>query len=603
MPGPNRGVSPHADTHAEVIAVRRRQDRLAIAVVSGIVVALLPAFMAINVRNGEWAPLALNLVAWVLDAIALLALRKGRAEVARTLMLTAMALIIAHLYLFDATRGSGFLVLLTVPLAIGFVTRMRAEIALNSLYGLAFGLAIVGVIPTHWAIPADPAARFTLIATYAMIGVLSRALMAARETGNARLEWVATHDADTGLPTRAFLEQGEIIPHGVVAGIAIRSLSDIAERHGHTVLRRLRSETAQRIRFLLPKAQIGQYGEAVYRVCFPEATTGEVVRDVDTLLRRLRAPIATPGVVITPQIDAALVEVGSPLPTVDVHRRLDITVRAAREDGVSTVVWFTPELEETSRLRTDRGDRLVTTIADGRLDVAYQPIIYSQSHRAPDVEVLVRWIDPVEGPIPPSAFIPIAEERGVIGAITAFVIRRAWSDLGDAVAAGRVGRIWVNLSPVDLASDDFGETFFSTFDGHAIDRTAFAVELTEGTLIDERVLARGTLADLRGAGFPIAIDDFGTGFSNLNYLHQLDIDRLKVDRSFVHGIGGDARRLAIVRAIIQLAASLGLNTVAEGVEDAGDCDLMRSLGIDACQGYHTGRPMTADALLSTLSSD
>jgi EAL domain-containing protein (putative c-di-GMP-specific phosphodiesterase class I) len=246
---------------------------------------------------------------------------------------------------------------------------------------------------------------------------------------------------------------------------------------------------------------------------------------------------------------------------------------------------------------------LATAVSDGQLTVLYQPQLDVESGRVVAVEALVRWMHPTRGTIPPDTFIPVAEQSGLITAVDTWVLRtacktlRGWFD--DGLPPMRVA---VNLSGRDLERDDLIDTVKQTLHDNMLEPWRLELELTETVAMDQADIATARLQELRTLGVRIAIDDFGTGFSMFSRLRELPVDRLKIDRSFVSDLGRDDDARTIVGSTIAMGHALGLDLVAEGVEDVETAEVLRTLQCDGAQGFYFARPLTAAQLSAWVRS-
>ena len=242
-------------------------------------------------------------------------------------------------------------------------------------------------------------------------------------------------------------------------------------------------------------------------------------------------------------------------------------------------------------------DDLDVAIRDGQFAAFYQPLVAPQSGALRSCEALIRWQHPDHGTIPPGAFIPFAEEAGVIDRLTDIM-------LSDAIGMCRQCRhkigdltVSVNLAVGTLTDVSFPDRVDALVKAHGLEPSALVLEVTERQVIDDLARALDCLSRLRLKGFGVAIDDFGTGYASLQQLRQMPVTELKIDRDFVHGASGDRGRRSILESSVALARKLGLAVVAEGVEDQADWDLVAWLACDLVQGYFVARPMPADQLL------
>ncbi|PVE21847.1 hypothetical protein DC522_24340 [Microvirga sp. KLBC 81] len=270
----------------------------------------------------------------------------------------------------------------------------------------------------------------------------------------------------------------------------------------------------------------------------------------------------------------------------DLLRKADIALYRAKGEGRNCYRYFTPSLDETVQLRSRLEEDLRTALADGEgLQVFYQPEVASAGQPVIGLEALVRWQHPTRGLISPEQFIPIAEETGLIMPLGEWVLRQAcivsrrWPELLMAV----------NLSPVQVRSSGFAERVIEIVRECGADPRRIEFEITEGTLLDNGEFTGKVLQSLREAGFRIALDDFGTGYSSLNYLRQFEIDKIKIDRSFVQPLG----------------RALGLTVTAEGVETEEQKRLIAAMGASEMQGFLFSQAVPEDwdaGLLSRLNA-
>jgi diguanylate cyclase (GGDEF)-like protein len=229
----------------------------------------------------------------------------------------------------------------------------------------------------------------------------------------------------------------------------------------------------------------------------------------------------------------------------------------------------------------------------GELRLFLQPKLSLGTGRVGGAETLVRWMHPQRGMVPPSEFIPFAEQTGFIRTLTIWVFEEAARHWQMLQAEGLPIVLSVNLSTRDLLDQDLPKKFDALLVKHRVPAEAFCLEITESAIMDDPQRALATLNRLSALGFRLSIDDFGTGYSSLAYLKRLPVDELKIDKSFVMSMEKDLDDAKIVRSTIDLAHNLGLSVVAEGVENAKVWDLLRELDCDEAQGYHMGKPMPA----------
>ena len=276
----------------------------------------------------------------------------------------------------------------------------------------------------------------------------------------------------------------------------------------------------------------------------------------------------------------------------DLLRHADLALYEAKRSGRGTWRRFEPRLESRAHERRELELALRRALLLREFELVYQPQVALPGDVLTGFEALIRWHSPERGTVSPLDFIPLAEETGEIHAIGEWVLREACRE-----AAGwpEPLAVAVNVSPVQFAKKDFVGTVSEALALSGLDPSRLEVEITEGVLIDDTERARAHLEGLRALGVGIAMDDFGTGYSSLGYLSAFPFTKIKIDRSFV-GEREDARSRALVRSILSLGESLGMSTLAEGVETAEQFDELASGGCQAAQGYLISRPIDATAV-------
>lgn len=232
--------------------------------------------------------------------------------------------------------------------------------------------------------------------------------------------------------------------------------------------------------------------------------------------------------------------------------------------------------------------------------VHYQPKVDATTGRVTGFEALARWSHPERGPISPDRFIALAEANGTIEALTAFVVSRAIDDCAGWTAAGFDGTVAVNIAASLLTSSQLLDRLTRVSRQHSFDLSRVVVEVTESAAMSQPHLTMELLGRLRLHGVSLSLDDFGTGFSNLARLHQMPFNELKIDKRFVIDAASSRDSQVIVRALVGLAGSLGLTSVAEGVENADVWAWLRTVGVDQLQGFGIARPMPANSVLNWL---
>ncbi|MEW7972357.1 MAG: EAL domain-containing protein [Candidatus Thiodiazotropha endolucinida] len=280
-------------------------------------------------------------------------------------------------------------------------------------------------------------------------------------------------------------------------------------------------------------------------------------------------------------------------------RHADRAMYEAKQQGRNTYRFFTQALTEGALERLMMENDLRRAVARNELILHYQPIVNLETRQLQGIEALVRWQHPEQGLIAPGLFIELAEEIGIIGEIGQWVLRAACSQLAKWDRDGfKVPRISVNLSVQQIDREGLITMVSEELNSSGLSPERLELEVTESMLIRNPELSRTVLSELRTLGVKFAIDDFGTGYSSLAYLKLLPLDHLKIDQSFVRDIGKDANDEAIVLAIIAMSKSLGLESVAEGVEETHQARFLQQAGSDLAQGYLYSRPLPADEIFS-----
>ncbi|MBV9092008.1 MAG: EAL domain-containing protein [Mycobacteriaceae bacterium] len=289
--------------------------------------------------------------------------------------------------------------------------------------------------------------------------------------------------------------------------------------------------------------------------------------------------------------------------TSDLLRRADQAVLTAKNAGGNKISVFTEDMSLRSELYNDVELHLSGVIESGSLVLHYLPEVDMRSGEILASEALVRWQHPTRGLLSPDSFIGVAESINLAGELGRWVMRTACAEFGRwrSRGAGHNAVLRINVSPVQLVSGGFVAQVADTLADFDLDGPSVCLEITESVVVQDIETTRITLAGLKEVGVQIAIDDFGTGYSVLSHLKSLPVDTLKIDRSFVRELGGNAGDLAIVRAIIALAEAFGLQLVAEGVETEAAALTLLEHGCYRAQGYLLSRPVTADAMESLFA--
>lgn len=284
-------------------------------------------------------------------------------------------------------------------------------------------------------------------------------------------------------------------------------------------------------------------------------------------------------------------------------RHLDLALHQAKREGRNLYRFYTQELSATAAEALDLETNLREAIAGRRLTVHYQPQVNLATQQIVGVEALARWPHQEMGMIPPSKFIPLAEETGLIIGLGNWVLLEACEQLAAWHREGHSElRLSVNFSPLQFREADWLSRVRQVLQATRLPSHALEIEITEGTLLRDPDEARQVLEKARSYGIRVAVDDFGTGYSSLSYLKTLPVDHLKIDQSFIRGCPGDTSDVAIVEAVIGLASRLNQEVIAEGVETREQLDFLLACGCHEGQGYLFSRPLPAEQISTLLAA-
>jgi diguanylate cyclase (GGDEF)-like protein len=430
----------------------------------------------------------------------------------------------------------------------------------------------------------------------------------------------ATHDFLTGLPNRRMLADVVNRLPGA-AGLDreariwmffldLDGFKFVNDSWGHPAGDQLIVDVGNRLRAAMPTsttvARVGGDEFVIVALC----DQNRAMDLAELAMSCLQSPLEVGGseVVITGSMgiasadpnDAAAVSAES------LMREADTAMYRTKAEGRGSWTVFDPSMHEQVRERIEIELALRTAVGQNQLFLAYQPIVDLDSGRPLGAEALVRWEHPVRGPIPPAVFIPIAEHTSLITAIGTWVLRRSIRQLSSWRAQGEVrDDFWlsINVSPRQLTDANFPNLVAEELMQHDVPAACVVLEITETVMVEASDVTEQVLFDLRTLGVRISVDDFGTGFSALGYLRRHPVTGVKIDRSFVSGLGASAEDEEIVRAVVAMSTALGLSVVAEGVETIAQRDVLANLGVTLGQGWLWGRPVDPDWFAQHWAAD
>jgi diguanylate cyclase (GGDEF)-like protein len=429
----------------------------------------------------------------------------------------------------------------------------------------------------------------------------------------SEMEHLALHDPMTSLPNRSLLlqrteqalEQASTNQHEIALLIlGLDRFQDVNDTLGRAQGDRVLREIASRLnRSVRTSDTVARVEGDRFGVLLTSLQNGaDAAAAAEKILQQLSSQIDVAGATLS--VDATVGIATGPSQGDSAEQLLQraeaAMYRAKRTQ--SRLEFFSPELEEEAPRRLVLVTALKRAIDVRAITLHYQPKVELARGRVVGVEALARWTDPVLGQVGPSTFVPLAERTGLAEPLTSLALDIAAADCRRWQEQGCFVPVAVNVSARVLVDPRLPELVEDQRRAFGLGDDAIEIEITESTLMGDHVQAREALSRLRAIGIRTSIDDFGTGYSSLSYLRELPVHALKIDRSFIKDLTHEPDSEAIVRSIIELARNLGLETVAEGVEDERVCERLTGLGCDYVQGFAIARPMPADAMLRWLRS-
>ncbi|MBV9786175.1 MAG: EAL domain-containing protein [Acidisphaera sp.] len=430
-----------------------------------------------------------------------------------------------------------------------------------------------------------------------------RAEIRTRREAEERAALLARHDPLTGLPNRrVFVETARQLLGGSEAAgdcavmfVDLDGFKTINDVHGHGLGDRLLTEVAGRLASLLPvQGMLARLGGDEFAI-LPGPMVGrtELVGLAERIVTATAEPFLVDGTRL--EIGASIGVAIGPEDGRDISallRAADIAMYCAKESGRSTFRFFEPEMDAELQEKAALKAELPIALQEGQVVPWFQPLAELSTGDIKGFELLARWEHPRLGIVPPDRFVPVAEDMNVIDALSDSLLRQACADAKHWPAHLRMS---VNIAPMQLKDPNLAARIAGILAETGFAPHRLEIEITESALVSDPESAAEVVASLKAVGITIALDNFGTGYSSLYHLRQIDLDKIKIDRSFVLSLGTEGGSQKFVEAIIGLGRSLGLQTAAEGIEDASLVSRLTTLGCNLGQGYLYGQPMPAHA--------
>uniref|UniRef100_A0AAU3I255 Bifunctional diguanylate cyclase/phosphodiesterase n=1 Tax=Streptomyces sp. NBC_01393 TaxID=2903851 RepID=A0AAU3I255_9ACTN len=464
-------------------------------------------------------------------------------------------------------------------------------------------VALLGIAPLICVVAM---AQPTLLPLFSIpLIALDSTLWIARARAEEQLR-----DPLTGLPNRQWLlertwtaldDAERIGARSALMLIDLDRFRSVNDTLGHLAGDRLLLQIADRLRLALPRgAEAARLGGDEFAVLLPVAdSTTSATRVARNLVAALGSPLDLDGLTLVLEASAGLaVFPDHALDAEGLLRRADIAMYQAKRDRTGVEVYESKRDSNTPDRLGLLGD-LRRALDTGDVELHYQPKVRFDGQVA-GLEALVRWVHPERGKVPPDEFIAIAESSGLMPHLTEYVLETALGQVARWRAQGLYVPVAVNVSPRDVHTPGFAGAVAARLARHGVPAGALQLEITEHVLLEDPQRAADTLAALTAHGVKMSLDDFGTGYSSLVHLRRLPVSELKIDRSFVARLAVDAEDAEIVRCTVDLAHSLGLLVVAEGVEDDETWERLRDLGCDAVQGWLVAAAMPPEEATAWL---
>ena len=481
---------------------------------------------------------------------------------------------------------------------------------------LLFPIALVAAIPGESTL--DRVIRTTLTVLLIGSGAL-RLMNAIRISNRVEHEMFTRSQVDdlTGLPNRVQLIStiGEVLDdtwrtesRPSLMQVNLDRFKNINDSLGHQMANEVLREFGARLRVLARDtgAQIARPSGDEFVILDRDAgSSAQAFAQAESIHAALGEPFVIEGttVFVTSSIGLAVVPKNRTITPEEFLRRADIATHRAKANGRNRIALFDESMQTSVNNRMDMENALYGAVERRELRLYQQPIVEIATGRISGFEALIRWRRDDGTLVPPADFVPIAEETGLINTIGSWALFEALTQLRRWLDDGIVEEtttISVNVSPRQIADPQFANVVQEALTRSGVPSSMLWLEVTESMMLSEPELARTTLRRIRAMGVRLALDDFGTGYSSLSLLQRFPLQRIKIDRAFIQGVADRANDRSLVRTIVAMGSSMGLDVVAEGVENIHQLRVLRDIGCDKAQGYLISHPIPPDAMRSTM---
>jgi diguanylate cyclase (GGDEF)-like protein/PAS domain S-box-containing protein len=457
------------------------------------------------------------------------------------------------------------------------------------------------------------------VSRYREMGAPDRLLITARDVSDQialrrQVTYLTYHDGLTGLPNRAYVEdrakdaidRAEPDRPPAQAGaifIDLDGFTGVNDSVGHGAGDLLLAQAARRLRAAVPPEDtVARWGGDEFAVLVQSAASAPEIVDI---AERLATAIAAEPFQVADREISLTASIGVALASGGAHghllRNADVAMSRAKDSGGGRVEVFAAHMHADVMRRLEIASDLRAAITAGKLGLEYQPVVDFATSRVIGVEALARWSRAGQ-PVPPTEFLGVAEDSGLVVPLGEQVLREACTQAAAWRSSGRAVGMSVNFSLRQVTAGGFAASVLTVLDETGLPPGALTLEVAERVLLEGAGPMADGLAELRRHGVRLAIDDFGTGYASLAYLRQLAVDIIKIDPSFVAGLGEDATLAMLTRTIIQVGHDLGIEVVAEGIERPEHLELLRDMGCGLGQGYLIARPMDAPGIEVLLAT-